>query len=239
MLFFQSYAANFIAMHKLTSRIISCALLFVTMICCSPAGKEGAKRPDVKPPVAAKKPYELVAKHGHKRIDDYYWLKERNDTAVINYLTAENNYLDTMTASSKSLREKLYLEMKAKIKEKDESVPYKDGEYYYYTRFEEGYDYAIYCRKKGSLDAPEEVIANGNELGKNQKYFNMSIEHSPLHDLIALSIDTIGRRFYTIKVKNMTTGKMLPDQVQNTTGNLAWANDNKTFFYAKQDPNTL
>ena len=206
---------------------------------CSPEGKEATKRPDVKPPVAKKKPYELVAKHGHKRIDEYYWLKEREDSSVINYLTAENKYLDTMTAHTKALREKLYNEMKSRIKEKDESVPYKDGEFYYYTRFEEGYDYAIYCRKKGSLEAAEEIIANGNELGKNQKYFNLFVEHSPKHDLIALCIDTIGRRFYTIKVKNMTTGQMLPDKIANTTGNLAWANDNQTLYFSRQDPTSL
>ena len=129
---------------------------------CSPEGKEATKRPDVKPPVAKKKPYELVAKHGHKRIDEYYWLKEREDSSVINYLTAENKYLDTMTAHTKALREKLYNEMKSRIKEKDESVPYKDGEFYYYTRFEEGYDYAIYCRKKGSLEAADGINAKSD-----------------------------------------------------------------------------
>ncbi len=205
---------------------------------CSPA-KESPARPDVKPPVARKVPFEIVAKHGHKRIDDYYWLKNREDTAVISYLTAENKYMDTMTAHTKGLREKLYEEMKGRIKEKDESVPYKDGEFYYYTRFEEGYDYPIYCRKKGSLEAAEEIIANGNDLGKNQKYFNMSISTSPKHDLIALCIDTVGRRFYTIKVINMTTGLMLPDQIPGTTGNIVWANDNRTIFFSKQDPNTL
>jgi len=205
---------------------------------CSPAN-EVANRPDVKPPVAAIVPFEIVAKHGHKRVDNYYWLKQREDTAVINYLNAENRYLDTMTAATRPLREKLYAEMKGRIQEKDESVPYKDGDYYYYTRYEVGYDYPIYCRKKASLDGAEEIIANGNDMGKDQKYFNMFISASPRHDLIALSIDTIGRRFYTIKFKSMATGKMLPDQIGNTTGNLSWANDNATIFYGKQDVTTL
>ncbi|NOT74312.1 MAG: S9 family peptidase [Cyclobacteriaceae bacterium] len=205
---------------------------------CSP-GKESTQRPDVKPPVAKKQPFEIVAKHGHKRIDSYYWLKEREDTAVINYLTAENRYLDTMMSGTKALQTKLYEEMKGRIKEKDESVPVKDGEYYYYTRYEEGYDYPIYCRKKGSLESPEEVIVNGNDLGKNQKYFSMSISNSPNHELIALAIDTIGRRFYTLKFKNMTTGQMLSDKIGNTTGNVEWANDNKTLFFGTQDPNSL
>ena len=226
-------------MRKNIYNILACIAVIALVATCSPSGTETTKRPDVKAPVAKKIPFELVAKHGHKRIDDYYWLKEREDSAVINYLTAENKYLDTMTANTKSLQEKLYTEMKSRIKEKDESVPGKDGEYYYYTRFEQGYDYPIYCRKKGSMEAAEEVIANGNDLGKNQKYFNIFIEHSPRHDLVALCIDTIGRRFYTIKVKNMTTGQLMGDNIENTTGNLAWANDNQTIFYGKQDTKTL
>ncbi len=214
-------------------------LVAITLLAtCSPE-KGSNQYPDVKAPVAKKKPFEIVAKHGHKRIDQYYWMKEREDTAVINYLNSENKYLDTMTAHTKVLREKLYAEMKGRIKEKDESVPYKDGDYFYYTRFEEGYDYPIYCRKKGSLEAAEEVIANGNDLGKNQKYFSFFAVNSPKHDLLALCMDTIGRRFYTIKIKNMTTGQMLPDKIGNTTGNMVWANDNKTIFYSKQDPTSL
>lgn len=207
------------------------------LISCS-GGKENA-RPDVKPPVAKVVPFEIVAKHGHKRIDNYYWLKERNDSAVINYLTAENNYLDTMTAATRPLREKLYNEMKARIKEKDEAVPYKDGDYYYYTRFEEGANYPIYCRKKGSLESPEEIIANGNELSKGHKYFNLSITASPKHDFICLAMDTVGRRFYNLQIKDMTTGTIMPDVIANTTGNVAWATDNKTIFYGKQDPTSL
>jgi oligopeptidase B len=213
-------------------------VLLIPLQACDPASKKSG-RPDVTPPIAQKKPQEIVAKHGHKRIDNYYWLKNREDTAVINYLTAENKYLDTMMNHTKPFQEKLYNEMKGRIKEKDESVPYKDGDFFYYTRFEEGYNYPVYCRKKGSLDAPEEIIANGNELGKNQKYFSLFIQASPKHDLIALCIDTVGRRFYSIKVKNMTTGEILPDQIEGTTGNLEWANDNMTIFFSTQDPETL
>ena len=214
-------------------------LVAITLLStCSPE-KGPDQYPDVKAPVAKKKPFEIVAKHGHKRIDQYYWMKEREDTTVINYLNAENKYLDTMTAHTKVLKEKLYAEMKGRIKEKDESVPYKDGDYFYYTRFEEGYDYPIYCRKKGSLETAEEVIANGNDLGKNQKYFSFFVVNSPKHDFLALCMDTIGRRFYSIKIKNMATGQMLPDKIGSTTGNMVWANDNKTIFYSKQDPTSL
>ena len=156
---------------------VSKTSLFVGVIAllssCSPGKEKTTQYPDVKAPVAEKRPFEIVAKHGHKRIDNYYWLKEREDSSVISYLNAENKYLDTMMAHTKALKEKLYNEMKGRIKEKDESVPYKDGDYFYYTRFEEGYDYPIYCRKKGSLEAAEEIIADGNALGKNQKYFNI------------------------------------------------------------------
>jgi len=207
------------------------------LISCS-GGKENA-RPDVKPPVAKVVPFEIVAKHGHKRIDNYYWMKERNDSAVINYLTAENKYLDTMTAATRPLREKLYNEMKSRIKEKDEAVPYKDGDYYYYTRFEEGANYPIYCRKKGSLESPEEIIANGNELSLGHKYFSLFITASPKHDIICLAMDTVGRRFYNLQFKNMTTGTIMADGIANTTGNVAWAADNKTVFYGKQDPTSL
>ncbi|MBS1542806.1 MAG: S9 family peptidase, partial [Bacteroidetes bacterium] len=222
---------------KLRTVLLFAGLILATS--CSKNPESTTSWPDVKPPVAAKKPYEIVAKHGHKRIDNYYWLKEREDTAVINYLKAENRYLDTMTSHTKDLREKLYQEMKGRIKEKDESVPYKDGDYYYYTRYEAGYDYPIYCRKKGSLESPEEVIANGNELGKNQGYFNLFVVNSPQHNIMAICTDTVGRRFYTIRFKDMTTGAMLPDKVGGTTGNLVWANDNKTILFSKQDPATL
>ena len=114
--------------------------IFAFLLSCSPP-KDGPVYPDVKAPVAEKRPFEIIAKHGHKRVDNYYWLKNREDSAVINYLKAENKYLDTMTAHIRVLREKLYTEMKDRIKEKDESAPVKDGDFFYYTRFEEGYDY--------------------------------------------------------------------------------------------------
>lgn len=221
------------------NRFILCVCAAALFFSCTSSKKEPVEWPNVKPPVAAIKPYEIISKHGHKRTDNYYWLKNREDSAVINYLKAENKYLDTMTAHTRIFREKLYEEMKGRIKEKDESVPYKEGSYFYYTRFEEGYDYPIYCRKKGSLDAAEEIIANGNDLGKNQKYFNLFITNSYRYDLAALCLDTVGRRFYTIKFKDMNTGHMLPDKIGGTTGDLVWANDNKTIFYTTQDPNTL
>ena len=123
---------------------------------CGP-GKEN-RYPGIKPPIARIQPFEIVSKHGHKRIDNYYWMKNREDTAVIRYLNAENKYLDTMLAHTRTLQKKLYNEMKGRVKEKDESVPYHLDNYFYYTRFEEGYEYPIYCRKKGSLESAEEIV---------------------------------------------------------------------------------
>ena len=166
-------------------------------------------------------------------MDNYYWLKNREDSAVIHYLKAENEYRDTMMAHVKPLEEKLFNEMKARIKEKDESVPYKLDDYYYYTRYEEGYEYPIFCRKKGSLQAAEEIVANGNELGKGHEFFSFFAETSPNHNIATLVMDTVGRRFYTLKFKDMTTGGMLHDKIGGTTGNVEWANDNKTILYGK------
>ncbi len=161
-----------------TKSCLSLLVLATVLFNCSPRSKDNAY-PEIAAPVAEKHPYEITAKHGHKRIDNYYWLKNRDDSSVIRYLKAENQYMDTMSAHTRLLQERLFAEMKARIKEKDESSPVKDGPYFYYTRYEEGYDYPVYCRKLGSLDAPEEVIANGNEWGKNQKYFSLFIRHSP------------------------------------------------------------
>jgi oligopeptidase B len=203
------------------------------------SGKEPSLYPSVTPPIPEKRPYEIISKHGHKRVDNYYWLKNRDDSAVIRYLNAENKYRDTMLAHTKPLQEKLFNEMKGRIKEKDESAPYKLDNYYYYTRYEEGYEYPVFCRKKGSLEAAEEIIADGNELGKGHAYFSFFTHVSPDHRLAILVMDTVGRRFYTLKFKDLATGKMMPDKIENTTGNAAWANDNKTILYGKQDPNTL
>jgi oligopeptidase B len=197
------------------------------------------KYPEVQAPVAAVKPFEITAKHGHKRTDDYYWLKNREDQEVIDYLTAENKYLDTMLAHTKPLQEKLFQEMKGRIKERDESVPYRLGDFFYYNRFEEGFEYPIYCRKKGSLEAPEEIVANGNEIGKAYSFFSFFVSPSPGHQIAALVMDTVGRRFYAIKFKNLATGEMLADEIGSTSGNMIWTEDSKTVYYTKQDPETL
>jgi oligopeptidase B len=216
-------------------------ILFVCLIgiLASCKHEEKMKYPEVASPMAAIQPFEITPKHSAKRIDNYFWLKNREDSAVINYLKAENKYLDTMMAHTKSFQEKLFTEMKGRIKEKDESVPYKIDDYYYYTRVIEGGEYPIFCRKKGSLEGTEEIIADGNVIGKGHGYFNMSASTSPNHNIAVLAIDTVGRRFYNLTFKDMLTGEMLADKIPGTTGNFEWANNNKTVYYSKQDPNTL
>lgn len=193
-----------------------------------------------KPPVAPEKPKELTT-HGHTRIDNYYWLNNREDPEVINYLNAENDYLEQVLAPVKTLREQLFEEMKGRIKQQDESVPYKEGNYYYYTRFIEGGEYPLHCRKMGSLEAAEEIILDENELAKNHSYYDIGgLEVSDNEELVAFGEDTVSRRLYTLRIKNLKTGEIFPDAIPDTEGgNYAWATDNQTLFYVRKDPQTL
>ncbi|MHC4543353.1 MAG: S9 family peptidase [Planctomycetota bacterium] len=190
-------------------------------------------------PVAKKIPTKLE-KHGHIRIDDYYWLKERDNPEVINYLKAENDYTQTIMAHTKGLQETLFQEFKTRIKQTDMSVPYKKDDYYYYTRTEEGKEYPFYCRKKGSLAKSEHVMLDVNKMAKGHEFFSVSQRNiSQNQDILAYSIDTMGRRIYKIRFKDLVTDKPIRDEIENVTGNMAWANDNRTLFYTRQDPVTL
>ncbi|MEW6746644.1 MAG: S9 family peptidase [Planctomycetota bacterium] len=191
------------------------------------------------PPVAAVVPVELE-KHGHVRTDNYYWLRERDNPQVMAYLEAENAYTDIMMAHTVDLQERLFEEIKGRIKQTDESVPYKEHGYFYYTRFLDGKEYPLYCRKQGSLEAPEEIMIDANELAEGYPFFSLRAEAvSSGNDILAYAYDTVGRRFYTLRFKDLSTGALLPDTIANVTGNVVWANDNRTAFYAKQDPETL
>ncbi len=193
----------------------------------------------MKPPVAKIVPKQLE-KHGNVRTDNYYWLRERDNPEVIAYLKAENEYTQAMTAHTKELEEKIFGEFKARIRQTDISVPYLDNGYYYYQRTQEGKDYPVYCRRKGSLDAAEEVVLDVNEVGAGHKFCSVQRpDISTDTKIAAYAVDTVGRRFYTIRFKNLATGEALPDVIPDTTGNVVWANDNKTLFYAKQHPTTL
>lgn len=190
-------------------------------------------------PKAPKKDTTLV-KHGDQRVDPYYWLNERENPEVIQYLEDENQYYKTEAAELKTLQDSLFSEIKSKIKEDDESVPYKFNGYWYITKYKTGQDYPIYTRKKETLEAEEEVLFNVNHLAKEHSYYNLSgLNVSPNNQIVAHAIDTVGRRQYTIKFKNLQTGEIFSDEIKNTTGSSAWANDNKTVFYTRKHPQTL
>jgi oligopeptidase B len=193
----------------------------------------------IKPPVAKKIKKELTI-HGDTRIDYYYWLNERDNPEVIDYLKAENEYLKAVMKHTDPLQEKLYNEIIGRIKQTDMSVPYRDQGYYYYTRYEEGKEYPIYCRKKGNQEAEEEILLNVNEMAEGYEFYHVAdFTVSFDNNLMAYGVDTVSRRKYTIYFKNLKTGEILKDQIPITSGSAAWANDNKTVFYTIKDEETL
>ena len=191
------------------------------------------------PPSPKKKPKNLK-KFDSIRVDNYYWLKNRNDPDVIKYLEKENDYYDKKTSHTKEFQDKIFKEIKNRIKEDDKSVPYFLNGYWYITKFKKDKDYPIYVRKKETLDSKEQILFDCNFLAKNYDFFNLSnIKISPDNKLAAYSIDTVSRRLYTIKIKNLKTGEFLNDCIDNTSGNFAWGNDNTTLFYTNRDSETL
>ena len=202
------------------------------------------------PPVPKKESYEITT-HGDKRIDNYYWMRlsdeqkksknpDEQTKAVIAYINQENNYTQKSLLHTNKIQENLYDEIVARIQKDDETVPYLDNGYFYYSRYEEGKEYAIYCRKKGSLDSEEQIILDGNELSKGFDYFAVGGRSvSPDNNWLAYSLDTLSRRFYTIYFKNLSSGKVLKHSIPNTSGSVAWANDNQTIFYTSKNQVTL
>ena len=191
------------------------------------------------PPKARKEP-KLFKKFDHTRIDNYYWLRHKENQEVIDYLNLENEYYNKETSNTKKFQNELFEEIKNKIKEDDESVPYFLNGYWYVTKYKENLNYPIYTRYKDSLNSKEEVIFDCNELAKNYEYFNLSnFKISPDNKIVAFSVDTVSRRLYTIKFKNLDTGKILKDEIFNCSGSFAWADDNITLFYTKRDLQTL
>lgn len=186
-------------------------------------------------PTLAKKPKEL-SQHGDIRIDNYYWLNDRENSEVIDYLNQENEYTSNVMEPLKGFQENLFEEMKSRIKETDMSVPYFSDGWYYYVRFEEGQEYPIYCRKEGSLESEEDILLNVNILAQGHEYYDVSgMSISPNKKILAYGVDTVSRRIYTIHFKNLETGQNFSTTIENTTGSSAWANDNKTLFYTKKD----
>ena len=186
-------------------------------------------------------PTELVI-HGNTRVDDYYWLRERESPEVVAYLTAENEYLESAMAHTDALQEKLYEEIVGRIKEDDESVPYRFRDYYYQARYEEGGEYPIHVRRAGSADGPEEIMVDVNALAEGHEFFAASVGVGGISEnqrILAFATDTVGRRTYTIRFLDLETGEYLPDEIPDVTPNVAWAADNRTLFYTRQDPETL
>lgn len=209
--------------------------LTLTVLALSGCGREELAAP----PAAEKRPVALGL-HDDTRTDNYFWLRERENPEVIAYLEAENAYTEATLKPFKGLKSILFEEMKGRIRQDDESAPYKRGEYFYYYRYIEGSEYPIYARKKGSLDAPEQVLLDVNKLAGDAEYFAVSnFSVSPDHRIAAYGVDTQGRRFYDLYFLDLESGELLPDRIDDTTANFAWANDNRTILYGKQHPETL
>ena len=193
----------------------------------------------VSAPIAEKIEKKLTI-HNDVRIDNYYWLNQKENPKVIDYLNAENAYYEAKTAHTKTFQEDLFEEMKSRIKEDDESVPYKKNNYFYTTRFETGKQYPIYSRKKESLEAVEEIMFEVNKLAEGYNFYKLSgLSISPNNKYAAFGVDTVGRREYTLQFKNLETGELFPEKIKNSTGGAAWATDNKTIFYTQKNPTTL
>jgi len=187
-------------------------------------------------PPSAPKRNKTLTEHGRSREDPWFWLRDKDDPAVMEYLTAENTYTDAVMKPTEELQAALYQEMRARIKEDDASVPQKEGAYFYYCRYEKGGQYPIECRKHDSLDNPEEILLDVNELAKERSFLEIGVcENSPDHRYLAYSVDPDGSEEYTIHIKDLATGDLLQDRIARTYDSLEWVNDSQTFFYTLLD----
>ncbi|TAK39306.1 MAG: S9 family peptidase [Saprospiraceae bacterium] len=225
--------------------LLPALLISLTMLIFAACGKENSPNTTplasmydkmaLAPPVLEKIPEELVTL-GHTRVDNYYWLNDRDNPKAVAYLEAENKYTGEVMSHLVPLQDELFEELKGRIKETDVSVPQIDNGYWYYYRYEQGQEYPIHCRKKGSLNAPEEVMLDVNEMAKPFGYYRATgLAVSPNNKILAYAEDTLSRRIYNIRFKNLVTGEMLPDHIPDSDGSVEWANDNKTVFYTVKD----
>jgi oligopeptidase B len=213
------------------------SLILLTLFSMDKTMTTAQENVSIKPPAAKKSP-KTTTVHGDTLVDDYYWMREKNSPEVLAYLEAENAYTDAMMKPTAAFQEALYKEMVGRIKETDVNVPYKNGDYFYYSRTEQGKQYPILCRKRGSLDAKEEVYLDLNELAKGLKFLGLGpTAVSDDGNLFAYSIDTTGFRQFKLQVKDLRTGKLLPDTAERITS-LSWARDNQTLFYTTEDATT-
>jgi oligopeptidase B len=218
-------------------RITSLVFASLILACGYALAADDASSSLPAPPVAKKAP-KTTEIHGQKLVDNYYWLRDKKNPEVKAYLDAENAYTDAVMKPTETLQKKLYDEMLGRIKETDVEVPYKEGDYFYYSRTEAGKQYQIHCRRKGSLEAPEEVLLDVNELAKGQKFMSLgAYDVSDDGNLLAYTTDNTGFRQYTLAVKDLRSGKLLPDHAERV-GSVVWANDNKTIFYSVEDDTT-
>lgn len=227
---------------SISARLLCLALAIALTACNRAPAPEHVAPSGPTPPVAATHPHAVVAPHGASRNDEYYWLRDdtRSDPKVLDYLAAENAYTDAVMAPRQALVDSLYAELIGRIQQDDSTVPYHDKDYWYYTRFEQGADYPIHARKRGSLDAEEQVLLDVNAMAAGKEYFQVvDFEISPNQNLMAWAEDSVGRRQYTIRIKRLDTGEILPDQITGTSGDILWANDNRSLYYIENDPETL
>ena len=226
------------------ARLVMLVTLAASLGGCSPTTPQSTMNRDSKsptPPVAAVEPRPVISPHG-TRIDPYYWLRDdlRMDPKVLGYLNAENEYADAMMAPLAPLQAKLYEEIVSRIPKDDVTVPFREHGYWYYTRFEAGREYPIHARRRDAADAPEEILLDGNVMAHGHDYFEIGLwQVSPDDRLLAFAEDTVGRRQYTVRVKDLASGEILPDRIENVEAALAWSGDSRTMLYIEKDPETL
>jgi oligopeptidase B len=226
------------AMPRFDLRAVALSAAAALLAACA---AQPTQPPAPQAPIAPVHAYQVSSPNG-MRVDNYYWLRDdsRTKPEVLDYLKAENTYYAAMTQHTKALEDTLYSEIIGRIKQDDATVPAKYKHYYYYTRFEEGKEYPIYARKRSSESASEEIMLDGNALAQGHGFFQIGAEDiSPNESLLAYAEDTVGRRQFTIRIKDLASGKALPDEIRNTSASMAWADDNKTLFYVENDPITL
>jgi oligopeptidase B len=202
---------------------------------------ESMPKPAPVPPIAATRPHVIESPHG-SRTDEYYWLRDddRASPDVIGYLEAENAYKAAMTEHTRALEDRVYEEIVGRIKQDDSTVPYRLRGHWYYTRFETGQEYPIYARKAGTLDAPEQVMLDVNRMAEGHGFFQVgSLDVAPDNNLLAYTEDPVGRRQYTLRVRNLATGELLPDRIENVDPSVAWTADSRSILYLEKDPETL
>ena len=223
---------------------MSLRLLPIALLMTLPLSSPAATLPP--PPDAAQKPHRVEAPHGAVRNDEYYWLRDdkREDKAMLDYLNAENTYTDAVMAPLKPLQETLYNEIVGRIKQDDDSVPYRERGWWYFSRFQAGNDYPVYLRAKAAADGSQgnddQVLLDVNVLAKDKNYYNVGdMAVSQDNTLLAYAEDDNGRRQYAIRIKNLDTGELYPDRIEDVSPNLIWADDNRTLFYVENDPETL